>query len=79
VDPYTRLTQEWNINVWVREDARLQEVSFLETLCLVSSFQASRPVKLTQPEWVALIDNAVDPGEECCGDNRDRAYFGSRL
>jgi hypothetical protein len=54
VDPYTRLTQEWNINVWVREDARLQEVSFRETLCLVSSFQASRPVKLTRPEFVAV-------------------------
>jgi hypothetical protein len=47
--------QEWNINVWVRQDARLQEVSFCETLCLVSSFQASRPVKLTRPECVAFI------------------------
>ena len=37
MDPYTRLTREWNINVWVREDARLQEVSFCETLCLVSA------------------------------------------
>jgi hypothetical protein len=25
VDPYTRLTREWKINVWVRENARLQE------------------------------------------------------
>jgi hypothetical protein len=32
VDPYTRLTREWKINVWVRENARLQEESFLETL-----------------------------------------------
>jgi hypothetical protein len=32
VDPYTRLTQEWKINVWVREKARLQEESFLEIL-----------------------------------------------
>jgi hypothetical protein len=26
------LTWEWKINVWVRENARLQEESFLETL-----------------------------------------------
>ena len=35
MDPYTRLTREWKINVWVREikeSARLQEESFLETL-----------------------------------------------
>jgi hypothetical protein len=54
MDPYTRLMQEWNINVWVKENARLQEVSFRETLCLVSSFQASRPFKLTQPECVTI-------------------------
>ena len=36
---------------------KLQEVSFHETLCLVSGFQASRLVKLTRPggpECVAL-------------------------
>jgi hypothetical protein len=42
VDPYTRLTREWKINVWVREvreNTRLQEKSFLETLLfLMSSF-----------------------------------------
>jgi hypothetical protein len=32
MDPYTRLTREWKINVWVRENARLQEENFLETL-----------------------------------------------
>ena len=57
MDPYTRLTREWNINVWVREDTRLQEVSFRETLCLVSSFQASWPVKLTRPECMANTNN----------------------
>jgi hypothetical protein len=45
MDPYTRLTREWKINIWVREvreNARLQEESFLETLFfLMSSFQAS--------------------------------------
>ena len=59
MDPYTRLTREWNINVWVREDARLQEVSFHETLCLMSSFQASQLVKLTRPECVAHIHTKV--------------------
>jgi hypothetical protein len=54
MDPYTRLMWEWNINVWVREDARLQEMSFHEALCLVSSFQASQLVKMTQPECVAV-------------------------
>jgi hypothetical protein len=41
VDPYTRLTQEWKINVWVRENARLQEQVSVKLFCLVSSFQAS--------------------------------------
>ena len=55
MDPYTRLTREWKINVWVRVNARLQEESFLEALCLMSDFQASW-LKLTQPGHVALID-----------------------
>jgi hypothetical protein len=38
----------------VKENARLQEVSFHETLCLMSGFQASRLVKLTRPECVAF-------------------------
>jgi hypothetical protein len=52
VDPYTRLTREWKINVWVRGNARLQEESFLEALYLMSDFQASR-LKLTRLECVA--------------------------
>ena len=45
MDPYTSLTREWNINVRVREDARLQEVSFRETLLpreLLPSLSASQ-------------------------------------
>jgi hypothetical protein len=53
VDPYTRLTREWNMSIWVNKNARLQEVSFHETLGLVSGFQASRLVKLTGPECMA--------------------------
>ena len=45
MDPYTRLTREWKINVWVRENARLQEESFLETL--FSSWAAFRHPCLT--------------------------------
>jgi hypothetical protein len=41
------------MSIWVKENARLQEVNFRETLCLVSGFQVSRPVKLTRPECVA--------------------------
>jgi hypothetical protein len=41
VDPYTRLMLEWKINVWVRENARLQERVSVKLFCLVSSFQAS--------------------------------------
>ena len=52
MDPYTRLTREWKINVWVRGNARLQEESFLEALCLMSDFQASQ-LKLTRPERMA--------------------------
>jgi hypothetical protein len=55
VDPYTRLTGKWKINVWVREDARLQEESFLEALCLMSDFQASQ-LKLTRPRRVTPAD-----------------------
>jgi hypothetical protein len=40
------------MSIWVKENARLQEVSFRETLCLVNGFQASRPVKLTRPTGV---------------------------
>jgi hypothetical protein len=43
------------MSIWVKENARLQEVSFRETLCLVSGFQASWPAKLTRPECVAHI------------------------
>jgi hypothetical protein len=52
MDAYTRLTREWKINVWARGNARLQEESFLEALCLMSDFQVSR-LKLTQPEHMA--------------------------
>jgi hypothetical protein len=55
MDPYTRLIQEWKINVWVRENARLQERVSVKLFCLVSSFQASQLVKLTRPESVAVI------------------------
>jgi hypothetical protein len=41
MDPYTRLTREWKINVWIRENARLQERVSVKLFCLVSSFQAS--------------------------------------
>ena len=41
--------------IWVKENARLEEVSFRETLCLVSGFQAYGPVKLTQLECMAYI------------------------
>jgi hypothetical protein len=33
--------REWKINVWVRENARLQERVSVKLFCLVSSFQAS--------------------------------------
>jgi hypothetical protein len=59
VDPYTRLTWEWKINVWVRGNTRLQEESFLEALCLMSDFQASR-LKLTRPERMAVEQLAVE-------------------
>jgi hypothetical protein len=46
VDPYTRLMREWKINLWVREDARLQEGVSVKHF---SSWAASKPppVKLT--------------------------------
>jgi hypothetical protein len=53
MDPSTRLTREWKINVWVRENARLQEQVSVQLFCLVSSFQASQLVKLTRLECVA--------------------------
>ena len=56
MDPYTRLTREWKINVWFRGNARLQEESFLEALCLMSDYQASW-LKLTRPEHVANNNN----------------------
>jgi hypothetical protein len=56
VDPYTRLTREWKINVWVKEikeSARLQEEVSLK---LFSSQPASKLllVKLTQLENLAF-------------------------
>ena len=63
MDPYTRLTREWKINVWVKGNARLQEESFLEALCLMSDFQASW-LKLTQPERVA---ESKDEGRRVSG------------
>ena len=59
VDPYTRLTSEWKINVWVKEikeSARLQEGVSLK---LFSSRPAFNPplVKLTQLESVASPDS----------------------
>ena len=56
VDPYTRLTRDWKINVWVKEikeSARLQEGVSLK---LFSSRPASKLplVKLTQLESVAF-------------------------
>ena len=59
MDPYTRLTQEWKINVWVRENARLQEQVSVKLFCLVSSFQASQLVKLTRLECVAIDRNLL--------------------
>jgi hypothetical protein len=47
VDPPTRLTREWKINVRVRENARLQERVSVKLFCLVSSFQASA----CQADW----------------------------
>ena len=44
------------MSIWVKEEARLQEVSFCETLCLLSGFQASRSVKLTRLERVAATE-----------------------
>jgi hypothetical protein len=41
MDPYTRLMREWKINVWVRENARLQEQVSVKLFCFMSSFQAS--------------------------------------
>jgi hypothetical protein len=41
------------MSIWVKENDRLQEVSFCETLCLVSSFPVSRPAELTQLECMA--------------------------
>jgi hypothetical protein len=54
VDPSTRLTREWKINVWVRENARLQEQVSVKLFHFESSFQASRLVKLTRPERVTI-------------------------
>jgi hypothetical protein len=48
------------MSILVKENARFQEVSFHETLCLMSGFQASRPVKLTRPECVA-VGNVARP------------------
>jgi hypothetical protein len=43
MDPYTRLTQGLDMSIWVMRTPKFQEVSFHETLCLVS---ASRPLGL---------------------------------
>jgi hypothetical protein len=53
MDPYTRLTREWKINLWFRGNARLQEGISVK---LFSLWAASKLplVKLTQLESVAF-------------------------
>ena len=54
VDPYTRLTWEWKINLWFRGNTRLQEGISVK---LFSSWAAASKlplVKLTQLESVAF-------------------------
>ena len=68
MDPYTRLTREWKINVWVRENARLQEWVSVKLFCLMSSFQTSQLVKLTRPERMAshyFLSSTKDPFINC--------------
>ena len=54
VDPYTRMTREWKINLWFRGNTRLQEGISVK---LFSSWAATSKlplVKLTQLESVAF-------------------------